>query len=112
MLFIERIIESTPYGKSAPIKVVADDGKTYILKFRKDYLSGMDRSITSELIAYRLIQYFEQKQSDRNHYDFLDISKNTPANKHYFYNKLEMNNIKPFSFRNEEDIVEYFELIS
>jgi len=59
MLFIERILESTPYGKSAPIKVVADDGKTYILKFRQDYLAGMDRSITSELIAYRLIEHFE-----------------------------------------------------
>jgi len=58
MLTIERIIESTPYGKSAPIKIVANDGNVYILKFRKDYLPGKDRSITSELIAYRLIEHF------------------------------------------------------
>ena len=59
MLTIERIIESTPYGKSAPIKIVADDGNIYILKFRKDYLAGKDRSITSEFIAYRLIEHFD-----------------------------------------------------
>lgn len=58
MLYIERIIESTPYGKSAPIKVVANDGNVYILKFRKDYLSGKDRSITSEFVSYRLIEHF------------------------------------------------------
>ena len=58
MLYIERIIESTPYGMSAPIKVVADDGKVYIVKFRKDNLAGKDRSITSEYISYKLIEHF------------------------------------------------------
>lgn len=59
MLYIERIIESTSYGMSAPIKVVADDGKVYIVKFRKDNLPGKDRSITSEYITYKLIEHFE-----------------------------------------------------
>ncbi len=45
-----------PYGKSKPIKIVANDGKIYIVKFRKDYMKGKDRSITNEYIAYRLIE--------------------------------------------------------
>jgi hypothetical protein len=59
MLYIERIIESTAYGMSAPIKVVASDGKVYILKFRKDNLAGKDRSITNEYISYKLIEHFK-----------------------------------------------------
>ena len=58
MLQIERIISSMSYGNSKPIKIVADDGKTYVLKFRKDYVNGKDRSNTNEYIAYKLIEHF------------------------------------------------------
>ncbi len=61
MLQIQKIVGSLPYGNSRPIKIVADDGKTYILKFRKDHLNGKDRSNTSEYIAYKLIGHFELK---------------------------------------------------
>ena len=50
-----------PYGNSKPIKIVATDNKTYILKFRKDHLNGRDRSNTSEYIAYKLIEHFKLK---------------------------------------------------
>lgn len=59
VLQIEKIIGSLPYGNSKPIKIVADDRKTYILKFRKDHLNGKDRSNTNEFIAYKLIEHFE-----------------------------------------------------
>jgi len=58
VLQIERIIASMSYGNSKPIKIVADDGKTYVLKFRKDYVNGKDRSNTNEYIAYKLIEHF------------------------------------------------------
>jgi len=58
VLQIERIIGSMSYGNSKPIKIVADDGKTYVLKFRKDYVNGKDRSNTNEYIAYKLIEHF------------------------------------------------------
>lgn len=58
MLQVERIIGSMSYGNSKPIKIVADDGKTYVLKFRKDYVNGKDRSNTNEYIAYKLIEHF------------------------------------------------------
>ena len=61
MLQIEKIIGSLPYGNSKPIKIVADDGKIYILKFRKDYVNGKDRSNTNEYIAYKLIEHFKLK---------------------------------------------------
>jgi len=61
VLQIERVIESMPYGNSAPVKIVATDGKTYILKFRKDYVNGKDRSNTNEYIAYKLIEHFKLK---------------------------------------------------
>ena len=61
MLQVERVIGSLPYGNSKPIKIVADDGKTYILKFRKDYVNGKDRSNTNEYIAYKLIEHFDLK---------------------------------------------------
>lgn len=47
LLEIEEILGSLPYGYSRPIKVLADDGKIYILKFRKDNLNGKDRSNTN-----------------------------------------------------------------
>lgn len=56
MLTIERIIETMPYGRSKPIKIKADNGKVYIVKFRSDGLAPKDRSITNEFIAYRLIE--------------------------------------------------------
>jgi hypothetical protein len=61
VLQIEKIIGSLPYGNSKPIKIVADDKKTYILKFRKDHLNGKDRSNTNEYIAYKLIEHFKLK---------------------------------------------------
>jgi len=61
VLQIERIVGSLPYGNSKPVKIVANDKKTYILKFRKDYLKGMDRSNTNEYIAYKLIEHFGLK---------------------------------------------------
>lgn len=61
MLQIKKIVGSLPYGNSKPIKVVADDNKTYILKFRKDHLNGKDRSNTNEFIAYKLIEHFGLK---------------------------------------------------
>jgi len=59
VLYIDRILGSLPYGNSKPIKIVATDGKTYVLKFRKDYVNGKDRSNTNEYIASKLIEYFE-----------------------------------------------------
>ena len=61
MLQIKKIVGSMPYGNSKPIKIVATDNKTYILKFRKDHLNGRDRSNTSEYIAYKLIEHFKLK---------------------------------------------------
>jgi len=61
VLQIQKIVGSLPYGNSKPIKIVADDGKTYILKFRKDHLNGKDRSNTNEYIAYKLIEHFNLK---------------------------------------------------
>ncbi len=61
MLQIEKIVASLPYGNSKPIKIIADDKKTYILKFRKDHLNGKDRSNTNEYIAYKLIKHFKLK---------------------------------------------------
>ena len=61
MLQIEKIIGSLPYGNSKPVKIVANDKKTYILKFRKDHLNGKDRSNTNEYIAYKLIEHFHLK---------------------------------------------------
>lgn len=61
MLQIEKIIGSLPYGNSKPVKIVANDKKTYILKFRKDHLNGKDRSNTNEYIAYKLIEHFGLK---------------------------------------------------
>ena len=61
MLQIERIVGSLPYGNSKPVKIVANDKKTYILKFRKDHLNGKDRSNTNEYIAYKLIEHFRLK---------------------------------------------------
>jgi len=61
VLQIEKIVGSLPYGNSKPIKIVADDKKTYILKFRKDHLNGKDRSNTNEYIAYKLIEHFKLK---------------------------------------------------
>jgi len=46
------------YGKSKPIQVIADDGKVYVVKFRKDHVNGKDRSNTNEYIAYKLIEHF------------------------------------------------------
>jgi len=59
VLQIKQIIGSLPYGNSKPIKIVATDGKTYILKFRKDHLNGKDRSNTNEYITYKLIEHFK-----------------------------------------------------
>ncbi|HIP28448.1 MAG TPA: hypothetical protein EYG82_04670 [Sulfurovum sp.] len=56
MLYIDKIIETMPYGKTKPIKVKASDGKVYIVKFRKDNIARKDRSITNEFIAYRLLE--------------------------------------------------------
>jgi len=56
MLQIEKILETMPYGKTKPIKVKADDGKVYVVKFRSDGMARKDRSITSEFIAYRLLE--------------------------------------------------------
>jgi hypothetical protein len=61
VLQIEKIIGSLPYGNSKPVKIVANDKKTYILKFRKDHLNGKDRSNTNEYIAYKLIEHFHLK---------------------------------------------------
>ena len=61
MLQIKKIVGSLLYGNSKPIKIVADDNKTYILKFRKDHLNGKDRSNTNEYIAYKLIEHFKLK---------------------------------------------------
>jgi len=61
VLQIEKIVGSLPYGNSKPIKIVADNKKTYILKFRKDHLNGKDRSNTNEYIAYKLIEHFKLK---------------------------------------------------
>lgn len=56
MLYIDKILETMPYGKSKPIKVKVSDGKVYVVKFRKDDMARKDRSITNEFIAYRLIE--------------------------------------------------------
>lgn len=61
MLEIETIIGSLPYGNSQPIRVIADDGKVYVLKFRKDNLNAKDRSNTNEYLAYKLIEHFNLK---------------------------------------------------
>lgn len=58
MLQIQKIVGSLPYGNSKPIRIIADDRKSYILKFRKDHLNGKDRSNTNEYIAYKLIEHF------------------------------------------------------
>ncbi|CAA6816878.1 MAG: Unknown protein [uncultured Sulfurovum sp.] len=59
MLYIDKIIETMPYGKTKPIKVKASDGEVYVVKFRKDNIARKDRSITNEFIAYRLIENLE-----------------------------------------------------
>ncbi len=56
MLYIDKILETMPYGKTKPIKVKASDGKVYVVKFRKDNIARKDRSITNEFIAYRLLE--------------------------------------------------------
>lgn len=56
MLYIDKIIETMPYGKTKPIKVKASDGKVYVVKFRRDNIASKDRSITNEFIAYRLLE--------------------------------------------------------
>jgi hypothetical protein len=56
MLYIDRILETMPYGKTKPIKVKADDGNVYVVKFRTDGMARKDRSITNEFIAYRLLE--------------------------------------------------------
>lgn len=72
MLQIKKIVGSLPYGNSKPIKIVADDNKTYILKFRKDHLKGKDRSNTNEYIAYKLIEYFNLKIAPQK-LEFIEI---------------------------------------
>lgn len=59
MLYIDKIIETMPYGKTKPIKVKASDGEVYVVKFRKDNIARKDRSITNEFIAYRLLEKLE-----------------------------------------------------
>ena len=59
MLYIDKILETMPYGKTKPIKVKASDGKVYVVKFRKDNIARKDRSITNEFIAYRLLEKLE-----------------------------------------------------
>ena len=56
MLYINKILETMPYGKTKPIKVKASDGEVYVVKFRKDNIARKDRSITNEFIAYRLLE--------------------------------------------------------
>lgn len=56
MLYIDKIIETLPYGKTKPIKVKASDGNVYVVKFRKDGLGRPDWSITNEFIAYSLLE--------------------------------------------------------
>ena len=56
MLYIDKIIETLPYGKTKPIKVKASDGNVYVVKFRTDGMARKDRSITNEFIAYRLLE--------------------------------------------------------
>lgn len=56
MLYIDKILETMPYGKTKPIKVKASDGNVYVVKFRKDNIARKDRSITNEFIAYRLLE--------------------------------------------------------
>ena len=56
MLYIDKILETMPYGKTKPIKVKASDGKVYVVKFRKDNIARKDRSITNEFIAYRFLE--------------------------------------------------------
>lgn len=56
MLYIDKIIETLPYGKTKPIKVKASDGGVYVVKFRKDDLTRKDACITNEFIAYRLLE--------------------------------------------------------
>lgn len=56
MLYIDKIFETLPYGKTKPIKVKASDGNVYVVKFRKDGLAGTDRCITNEFIAYKLLE--------------------------------------------------------
>lgn len=72
MLHITRILGSLPYGKSKPIKIVANDGKSYILKFRKDNVNGKDRSNTNEYIAYKLIEHFGFKIAPQK-LEFIEI---------------------------------------
>jgi len=72
VLQIKKIVGSLPYGNSKPIKIVADDNKTYILKFRKDHLKGKDRSNTNEYIAYKLIEYFNLKIAPQK-LEFIEI---------------------------------------
>ncbi len=56
MLYIDKIIETLPYGRTKPIKVKASDGNVYVVKFRKDGLAHKDTCITNEFIAYRLLE--------------------------------------------------------
>jgi len=56
MLYINKILETMPYGKTKPIKVKASDGEVYVVKFRKDNIARKDRSITNEFIAYRFLE--------------------------------------------------------
>jgi len=72
MLQIKKIVGSLPYGNSKPIKIVADDNKTYILKFRKDHLNSKDRSNTNEYIAYKLIEHFKLKIAPQK-LEFIEI---------------------------------------
>ena len=72
MLQIEKVLSSLPYGNSKPIKIVASNKKTYILKFRKDHLNGKDRSNTNEYIAYKLIEHFQLKISPQK-LEFIEI---------------------------------------
>ncbi|MCD6654387.1 MAG: hypothetical protein LT067_06435 [Sulfurovum sp.] len=56
MLYIDKIIETLPYGKTKPIKVKASDGEVYVVKFRTDGMARKDRGITNEFIAYKLLE--------------------------------------------------------
>jgi len=106
------------------LEIAKRDFKSYIKITRKELFDFEIESIKKKTIHHSSIGsiankqdvanmiMLPQKKEINNKYDFLDISKNTPANKQYFYDKLQMNNIERFLFRNEEDIVEYFEKIS
>jgi hypothetical protein len=56
MLYIETIFETMPYGKTKPVKVKANDGNVYVVKFRYDGVGRRDWSITNEYIAYRMVE--------------------------------------------------------